>query len=358
VTIPNEALGYVRSDKSGAPGHQAVLRSHGGSPFNRLGLPAALVLIGIVTLVPLGSAPPTFAWKFSLSDLLINLALFFPLGLFRSRGSPPWRILGLALAVSATIELLQGALIPGRRGSVLDLASNLAGAAAGILWWEIPAALLVLPAMAWLGSGLLLAPSPPRTPTWWGQWAHHFTGTVPFEGRILAVRLGGLEVPDGSIPETPALFREVDRDGPRLELELIGGPATAGKSHVAGVADGTGHPVIAVEQFGPDLLLTWHSLGASLGLRTPTMAFSGLAPPPGSRATLQARVTRGGTVLRLMAPGLDLDRRRGHYPWTGWRSLVGAPGSTPAGERLVTLAWSGAFVGYLVLLLLRLRPPP
>jgi glycopeptide antibiotics resistance protein len=138
--------------------------------------------------------PPRFFWGFDWSDLLVNLCLYLPLGLLLARAElAPFGIAMIALLCSGSIELLQATMIPGRRSAV-DLAVNFLGAMAGVACYlaalrvqasrtreafAMAAAALGLPMVIWAVSGLLLAPRPPDTLVWWGQWAHLFAGRCP-----------------------------------------------------------------------------------------------------------------------------------------------------------------------------------
>jgi len=335
-----------------------------GSPVSqRWHLPAALAFVSMATLVPIGSAPPRFDSRLDLADALVNIALFFPLGLILERSG--WRrsrVLLLALTLSVAIELLQGFLIAGRRGSALDVACNLAGALTGFSWRWTPSAMLALPLLPWIASGALLRPAAPKTPTWWGQWAHAFEGTTPFEGRVLSLTLLGHPVPDGPIDSTARLTGRAESDGLSLQVDLVAGKPTEALTHLAGVSDGEGHVIIALEQSGSDLILTWWSRGASLGLRPPRARFPALlAVDAGERVRLAAEIRPGSASVAAEAPELHVRRTLRFTPMSGWRNLVAFPSSRAAWQRLVTALWTGLGAGYaaiVVFLTLRRRKLP
>ncbi len=309
------------------------------------GMAAALLLILLATLIPIGTAPPRFETRFEPADALVNLALFAPLGFALARaGRRRVRVLLAALALSASIELLQGLLIPGRRGSGADVVLNTAGAVAGSFLPGAPAFLLAFPLAGWLASGPALRPSAPRTGQWWGQWAHHFGGTVPFSGKILSVRFQHREIPDGPLDSTALLISEVRRLGPALDVSLVAAERQSGVAHLAGVSDGAGHAVIAVEQAGSDLLLTWRSLGAAAGLRPAKAVFPGaLASAPGDTLHIHALVRKGVAELSVEDGARTVAERRRLTPLAGWRNLVAVPALTRRAEILLTALWtSGA----------------
>jgi hypothetical protein len=325
-------------------------------------LPAALGCIALATLIPIGAAPPRFDAQVDIADAIVNLALFLPIGLLLERNG--WRksrgIL-LVVACSIAIEILQGFFVPGRRGSALDVGFNLAGAVAGLHWRRTPPAVPALLLLLWLGSGALLRPSAPETPIWWGQWSHAFAGTVPFQGSILSVRLLGHPVPDGPIDSTGLLVTQAGSDGLSLDVDLLTGKHSNGVTHIAGVSDGEGHVIIALEQSGSDLILAWRSLGATLGLRPPRALFPGFFPPEeGVRLRLRADVTTGSASVTVEPPVPAVMRKLRFTPMSGWRSFVAIPSPRPEWPLLMTALWTALAAGLAaisVLLALRKRKP-
>lgn len=68
-------------------------------------------------------------------EFVLNIVLFVPMGallaaLLRRRRLA---VIGLGWAVSLTIEIIQGTLLPGRTSSALDVAANTLGAAVGVV---------------------------------------------------------------------------------------------------------------------------------------------------------------------------------------------------------------------------------
>lgn len=66
-------------------------------------------------------------------DFGLNVVLFMPFGVVLSailRGHP-WRLLGIAWVVPLLVEIVQGAFLPGRTSSALDVAANTLGGLIG-----------------------------------------------------------------------------------------------------------------------------------------------------------------------------------------------------------------------------------
>jgi VanZ family protein len=342
-------------------------------------LVAVLLLIGLATLVPLGGAPPRFFRGFDWSDLLVNICLYLPLGLLLGREKlSPLAVAAIAVGLAGAIELLQGTVIPGRRGSPVDVAANFLGAMAGLACYGAllragqlrtrsmiagATVLALLPVAGWVASGPLLAPRPPETRRWWGQWAHHFAGTEPFPGTIVAVRLMGHEVPDDQLDSTATLLALARRGPLRLEVTLLSGGTTDGHTHIAGVSDGEGHVIIALEQQGDDLLLAWRSRGEALGFRGPSVGFPGmLRGAAGEQLTIEATVSGSAARVRVgredgktegrkdgKTEGDEMVEVRWLTPFTGWRNLIPTRDLSPSAQRLFDVVWTLGLVAYLLI---------
>lgn len=319
--------------------------------LRRWGLWAAILTIALTTLVPLGLAPPRLGNRLDPADILVNLALYFPLGALLGLERKPWTRIALwALLVSGPIEMLQGTVISGRRGSLVDVAANVSGALLGRTWLGAPLALLATPVVAWLASGPALRPHPPTSSQWWGQWAHHFEGTEPFQGSILDVRLLSRPAPDGPLDSTTTLIREARRDGLTLEVRLLAGGITRSLTHLAGVSDGADHVVISIEQTGDRLQLSWNSLGASVGLRRPRFNVEGaLAAARGQPLTIRAEVIGSHATVRVEGSGGRVEETLRLTPIAGWRSLIPTRGFPSTVQHLLGLLWTLGCFGYAVL---------
>jgi VanZ family protein len=349
------------------------------APSRRVSLIVVLLVIGLATLVPLGGAPPRFFSGFDWSDLLVNLCLYLPLGFaLAQQNSSPLGIAATALGLSGAIELLQGTVIVGRRGSPVDVAANFLGAMAGVACYAAflnperrrtrsmiagATGLALLPVIGWLASGPLLAPRAPETRRWWGQWAHHFVGTERFRGTIEAVTLLGHAVPDDRLDSTAALLALARNSPLSLRVTLVSGGPSDGVTHLAGVADGEGHGIIGLEQEAEDLWLGWRSRGAALGFRGPSVRFPGmLRGPAGERLTITATVSawaaRVGVSRKVgrsesrkvgKSEGDEVVAVRWLTPLTGWRNLIPARDLSPLAQRAFDVVWTLGLVAYLLI---------
>jgi len=321
------------------------------------------ILIALATLVPLGATAPRFHWRIEIPDVLVNLGLYFPLGFLLARRG--WRVGSVATVAglaSGLIELLQGSLIAGRRGSPIDVVINIAGAALGAAAFEVAervlasrrpgvrgilSLLLGLPIVAWLGSGFLLMPYAPKVPSWYSLWAHQFLDTEPFRGTLLEVRLQGREVPDGVTTGVSALRADARAHGLRFDITLLSDGSTWGVTQLASIGDLRDGTVIGIEQVGDDLMLYWASRGSSLGLRPPRMTFARAGKAQrGERLVLHAAVTRSRVELRVTGAGWTRSERRSLTPLTGWRNWIPSRELPAPQQRCFDLVWTLALIGY------------
>lgn len=309
---------------------------------------AALTVIALATLVP--GDPGRGGWQAALptaADLLVNVLLFVPLGLtLRLRRTPAVQVFLAALALATAIEVAQLLVVPGRVSSPWDIGANLAGAWGAMM---LPLLALALPlAAGWVATTFLLAPAAPPSLRWWGQWAHHFGGTVPFDGRILALEFNGTPAPDRQLSPaaTTSMRARFADSGVTLRVKFLAGPAGDALVHLATVADGEGGQVAGFWQRGPGLEVAWHAKGTDLGLRTPAIRAEGfLAGLPDTSLIASAWIGNGHWFVALEGPGYE--RRTGRIlgPWQGWRLLWP---QAPPPERLAWLlcaAWTFACLG-------------
>lgn len=115
----------------------------------RLALVAYLGFVGLVALIPTGLEPQEVnlvplagiigafedgGVAFGVSQVIGNLLLLAPLGLLlpaAARGAPRGAVIGLALALSCSIELAQWLMAAGRMADIDDVWLNTLGVAVG-----------------------------------------------------------------------------------------------------------------------------------------------------------------------------------------------------------------------------------
>ena len=247
------------------------------------------------------------------TNLLLNIVLFLPLGLGLALGGwPRWGAVLFGFGLSLLVETLQLTILPGRFATLADLLSNTAGAWLGFeltlraLRGERPSrtslvlrgflvwvAALVVPAVA----GLAFRPSPGAGPVpWFGQWANVLEGMDPFGGTVVDVRLNGTPIPPERLTNREELRRIWSRDTIRFEARVRTGPVPARRALVATIVeDMIGWPA-AIWQDGPDATMSLRLGASDLRVRSPAVRLTrGLDYPPETPVVL--RIQYQGGVL-------------------------------------------------------------
>ena len=306
------------------------------------------------------------------ADVLLNLALFIPLGagLAGLRRSLPFTI-AAAFLVSLSVELLQYTVVVGRDASLSDLLTNTAGGAAG---WALAnssrrflapgrrAALrLALAATAiWLAACVLslwaLHPAPPAG-RYWGQWAHDFGGRGTFAGKVRRASLDGRPLPDGPLAATPAIRRGLASGEFDLAIEATSGRRWEDNAQIFGLANDAGDIFLEWRQKGGDYEFTLRSRAALLRFHSPELLLPGAAPDrPGVPVRLRTTWHAGVITATAEAAGRTTARRvvlapSGNWafvwPWRRDRGpATEAVGAAWLGVTLIVIGfWAGRAAG-------------
>lgn len=314
----------------------------------------ALILIGLATLWPMPSqAPLSEATSFfclpcgdsGLSDILLNLALFLPLGLaLGASGGTAGFVLLASAVVSASVELLQLTVIAGRDASAADIVTNTAGGAAG--GWLGRAGfkalfpgprIATLVAAGWAALGALgtmmtawsLAPSF-RESTWYGQWAPFGNEPEWFTGSVLAVELGTRPLRHWRLSDSEERRTELLRDTVRLATRVVSTNPPGETLRIVALADSAGR-MITLSQDRRSVRFGLRTRAADLYLETPGfVARDALPPAAGDTITIEGRYWMGWSEVQ--------GRQQEISPLDGWSLLIGLPvGSGPA--TVATILW-------------------
>lgn len=278
-----------------------------------------LAVIALLTLWPLpGQAAQSAATPFfclpcgatGTADLLLNVALFVPLGLAMGlRGWPAVKAIVACFALTAAIEFLQWEVVPGRDAAAADLLANTLGGGIGVLaglgWRRI---LFVgryaeATASAWAGLAIAvigftawsLQPSFPKS-TWYGQWAVFGNEPEWFDGPVLGVELGYEAIPHWRQSDSEGHRAMLLRDTVRLAATIVSRPPPSAPVFIVAMADSAGR-FLMLQQDGPDLLFRLRTRASLLRLHSPVF------PAPGA-------LSQGGDTLLV----------EGRY-WHGWAAV-------------------------------------
>lgn len=321
---------------------------------------ACLAIIGLLTLWPVpAQAPLSAATAFfcfpcgdsGLSDLLLNVVLFLPLGLALGvSGMRTGRVLLIGAGISLVIELLQLTVIPGRDSSAADIVTNALGAALGG-WISGRRRRILFPGARWaaflaggwaFAGGLIailtawsLEPSF-RATTWYGQWAPHGDEPEWFDGPILGVELGARSLQHWRLPDSELRRAELVQDTIRLAATVVSIDPPGDRLRIVALADSVGR-MVTLSQRGRDLSFGVRTRAADMYLHSPVYLAAGVMPEMAGDTILV-----GGKYWRGAA---QVQTRHGELsPLDGWSLLVG----TPVGSHLAIVASVLWLVGWLV----------
>jgi VanZ family protein len=288
---------------------------------------AVFVLILALTLYPFPetheSLPGVQPWRFSLADLLANVALFVPLGLTLAwSGRPRSRALLLAFATSCGIEIAQIG-IPGRFPGLLDVLGNSAGAflgftiANGTERWLDPDAHQARRLLATTGivisgllmaSGWLLVPSQITGP-YFLHAPPQVDGLHRFGGTIDEVELNGEGLEMNRIRASDRLHAALAGDFELSVRAHSGGspPAPSGLLMITGATERS--PLLLLVRDGPDLIELHRGNTLRVGLEPVALRFPGVMTKlaAGDPLELIVRRSAGRSCIRLN--GLEHCRR-------------------------------------------------
>ena len=268
------------------------------------------------------------------ADVLLNLALFVPLGIGLAGFRRSLRFtIAAAFLVSLTVELLQYTVVVGRDATLSDLLTNTAGGAAGWLLATSSARLLApdhrlavrltLGAAAiWLAGYLISAWALHAAPPgggYWGQWAHDFPARGTYAGKVTAASLDGRSLPDGPLAATPAIRARIASSDFDLTVHATSGRKWEENAQIFGLANDAGDIFLEWRQKSRDYEFTLRSRAALLRLHSPELLLPGAAP---EAAGLPVRLTvtwHGGVLTAsAAAAGRTTTRRLVLAPSGNW----------------------------------------
>jgi hypothetical protein len=325
-----------------------------------VGLGAAV--IAVATLRPDYSreAPPWAAClvcgERGTADAILNVILFAPLGAgLALAGSRTRRALLIGALVSALAELAQ-TVIPGRDPSLGDVLFDTIGTGVGVALvalvgqacrqTAVAASRLSLAAaggfaVVVLGTGLLLAPSFPRT-VYWGQWTPNLGHLEWYRGRVRAARVGNLAVPSRRIAQSDRV-RTLLLAGAPITVDAIAGPQVLALASLFSIYDRAEREIVLVGPDRDDVVFRYRTRAVGLRLNPSALRLAGglrgvrpgdslhvvVRGDPGLRFSLE--VNSSSQVLRLPMS-------------QGWTLLYPAPSSPAWLATLLHALWIAVLV--------------
>lgn len=270
---------------------------------------AALAAIGVATLWPLPGSPPSGSslclacGELGGVDLVLNVVLFFPLGVALAHAWPRrWWIWVIPTLASLTVEILQLRLVPGRDASLGDLVSNTTGGLLGI------ATMLALPTLLRSTTGrrvtavsihliivafsCIVAWTLLPAPVVYVQWVQiqpERAGYETFPGRV-AVSLFEQPREVGTVVRAQSEPPEYSRGDLSAELTITE-PSKAIPTSEALIfrLANPSEMRAQVSQRHDALAVRFKKRGNELKLRSPTFVLDGVFPVSGDSLRIQAR---------------------------------------------------------------------
>ncbi len=288
-------------------------------PLRAAGTALALFMLVVVlaaTLVPADAPDPgAFQWCLrcgtrGTADDIANVLLFLPLaaGLVWA-GAPGTRTVILGFLFSLTLELAQLRMVPGRDSTLGDVTTNTVGAALGVAfaWWfpirrrsgrrALAAAAAVVAALA--AGGALLRPHFPST-GYLGRVQSDLRVYRWYAGRIMSAAIGGVALPAGPVPASPAV-RERLAAGDTLAVLTLAGVPYPHTSPIFTLFDTTRREILFVGNDHGDLVLRFSTRAADLGLDRPDLRWRrGMAAVrPGDTLRVEVWRPHGAYCVRV-----------------------------------------------------------
>lgn len=274
---------------------------------------AAVACILAATLTPAGTEfEPEFTGclvcgAHGVSDVLVNLILFAPLGVALAlNGRTGARAVLLGGMLSCCVELAQIAL-PGRDPSLGDVTFNTLGTAAGqvAFWlasrWQLPdsrtaARLALLAAVAaiavFAATARMLEPwLPARAFSAW--YAADLPNLDWYHGRVLRTTLGPIAFGPDRMPDRDAV-RHLLLEGAPLRIDAIAARRVRGLAPLFVIVDDDDQEIFLVGPDRDDLVLRYRSRGARWRLDQPDLRLRQAFAPFAVGDTLHITVRRAG----------------------------------------------------------------
>jgi hypothetical protein len=331
-----------------------------------LGAAAALwwLVILAVTLMPLPSQAPRSALtpitclvcgEAGTVDVLLNVCLFVPLGLFlRLLGWRRSMVIWCGILTTLGVETAQLLVIPGRDASPSDVITNSAGTVIGAVLAERGASLLAptasaavrlvvaaagLPALVLAGTAWLLVPSPPAS-VWYGQHAPDLGMYEQFRGTILDASLGSSRMPVGPLRNSPALRENFLTEGPSIEARFVAGPKPPGPAPIVSVFDENRRKVILLGQGGRWLFFETRMRSDDLRFRTLSFTLPSMpVPTVGDTLSMVGRAEGGRVYVTVTGPRGTLEDRYRLSPGLGWALVSPVPRPVGRDAAVLSMLW-------------------
>ena len=334
----------------------------------------AFVWLGLVGALTLTSAPDQAArvsetpWSClacgdaGLTDVILNVLLFLPLGLLaRAAGWTVGRTVLTLLLLTVGIELAQANLLTGRDASLGDVLANSSGGCIG--WLLLPvllrsaqpdrnfatraaAGLLVLSGLLWLLGGRGIAVAFSADAPWVGQPLHLWPGHDQFRGSLQHATINGTSIPNDPLLAIPERLDSLDLviDVTRSDTLVSQRPIS-----ILRIVDAHQQLQLSLTQRHGDLLLEYRAAASRWLLRTPVWRFENAATIPANVAWRWRWIRRADRVVLQSGPqaGPATESQIPLSATLGWAFVHPFAPAIGALAARWTLLWIGGWLGLL-----------
>ena len=325
------------------------------------------IAVATLTPVPLNESrvAETPFWclvcgQLGLIDVILNVALFLPLGVgLRMLGWPLAPIAIASFLVSSAVESLQVIAIAGRDASVSDLITNTSGGMLGAFLahrWQALAfptprragRLLAAGALAVLGiflsTAALLRPDLPAE-TWYWTVAPAWPGYGVFEGDVLEVRVGDRPVPRDTLPHVVDYHAAFLSGDPIFVRFVVGRGTPIGLAPIAALASADHRSLALLAQHGRKVTASVRLRANAWRLRPIRIRLNRVIPEhTGDTVVVWGGLDRG----QLYAGAVSNQRRHSRrLPLTvalGWALLLPIWWNLGPETRVFNALWLGALI--------------
>lgn len=305
----------------------------------------AIGLIALLTLeprprqAPLSASTPWYCLVcggLGTVDVLLNLALFVPLGFTLRRQGFAWPLtLAIGFLVSAAVEALQATVVTGRDPSLSDLVTNTAGTLLGALLAEaLPALtrpgrrrgawLAAAAASGWLlllgFTGWAVQPADPPTAATLRK-APTTPGLDRFAGNVRGVWLNGAHAA-GTL-DTAIIASALASRSLGLTASATLESWTEVLAPIVDVVDRRWVATVQLGQVGQKILFTVRSRSERLRLRAPSVKVYRALPPPDGQQIEVGGALRGPSLTAFSTTGGVTHRAETRLtPGLGWMLIL------------------------------------
>jgi hypothetical protein len=314
--------------------------------------------IAALTLTPSGDQSGGGGWAcifcstYALSDAILNILLFVPLGIaLRWTRLSAVQAVAVGFMITVGVESAQVFMIPGRDASLGDIITNTAGTGVGYVLaanagrilhplrehasrMSLAYALFVVGVVS--GTGILLKPSFTDA-AYYGQWTPNLGHLEWYRGTVLDARIGPYPLPSSLLEHTDSI-RGMWLSGAPIEIRAVAGPKPPALASLFSIYDEHQTEIVLIGPDRDDLVLRYRTRAISLRLHQPVLRIAGAMDSLPDGDSLNVSVWRNGHQHCLV---LNQARycKLGFTAGAGWTILLDSYSFSAGTTAFLNAAW-------------------